>query len=274
MRALSPSAKLAKTQPLSRSKKTPSGADALASFQVRCASALRLALPRELKARGAALSGVDMDALAESLARKLAKLADVAVGKERAQGKSLPSGEWISTQEAANRCGFSRPFVAALLDSGTYTGKVHRTGGGHRRVLASEFEALVAQACANAPKVLSQARKAVDSPQLDEPTRQAVKQFYKSIKADFPVKAVLLYGSRARGDHHPDSDADVAVLLDGGHLPFWDTKLKMSDAAYDVLLATGINISPLPVWLDEWEHPETYANPALLANVAREGVRL
>ena len=79
---------------------------------------------------------------------------------------------------------------------------------------------------------------------------------------------------RARGDHHPDSDADVAVLLDGGHLPFLDTKLKMSDAAYDVLLATGINISPLPVWLDEWEHPETYANPALLANVAREGVSL
>ena len=167
MRALSPSAKLAKTQPLSRSKKTPSGADALASFQVRCASALRLALPRELKARGAALSDVDMDALAESLARKLAKLADVAVGKERAQGKSLPSGEWISTQEAANRCGYSRPFVAALLDSGTYTGKVHRTGGGHRRVLASEFEALVAQACANAPKALAQARKAVDLKPLD-----------------------------------------------------------------------------------------------------------
>ena len=141
-------------------------------------------------------------------------------------------------------------------------------------ILASEFEALVAQACANAPKALAQARKAVDSPRLDEPTRQAVKQFYESIKADFPVKAVLLYGSRARGDHHPDSDADVAVLLDGVHLPFWDTKLKMSDAAYDVLLATGINISPLPVWLDEWEHPETYANPALLANVAREGVSL
>ncbi|WP_350295757.1 hypothetical protein [Limnohabitans sp. Rim8] len=56
--------------------------------------------------------------------------------------------------------------------------------------------------------------------------------------------------------------------------PFLDTKLKMSDAAYDILLDTGINISPLPVWLDEWEHPETYVNPALLANIAREGVRV
>ena len=37
---------------------------------------------------------------------------------------------------------------------------------------------------------------------------------------------------------------------------------------------TGINISPLPVWMEEWEHPEAYVNPALLANIAREGIRL
>ncbi|MFZ4537611.1 hypothetical protein [Propionivibrio sp.] len=48
----------------------------------------------------------------------------------------------------------------------------------------------------------------------------------------------------------------------------------MSDVAFDVLLETGINISPLPVWLDEWEHPETYANPRLLKNIALDGVRL
>ncbi len=59
------------------------------------------------------------------------------------------------------------PLCGALLDSGTYTGKVHRTAGGHRRVLASEFEALVAKACAAAPKTLAQARKAVDLKRLD-----------------------------------------------------------------------------------------------------------
>ena len=42
----------------------------------------------------------------------------------------------------------------------------------------------------------------------------------------------------------------------------------------DVLLDTGISISPLPVWLDEWEQPERYSNPALLRNIARDGVRL
>jgi predicted nucleotidyltransferase len=85
---------------------------------------------------------------------------------------------------------------------------------------------------------------------------------------------MIVFGSRARGDHRPDSDVDVAVLLEGEHQRFLDTKMQMSDAAYEVLLDTGINISPLPVWLDEWEHPEAYINPALLANIAREGVRV
>jgi len=82
----------------------------------------------------------------------------------------------------------------------------------------------------------------------------------------------MLYGSRARGTHRPDSDADIAVLLRGEHQSVLKTSLAMADAAFDVLLKTNINISPLPVWLDEWEHPENHSNPALLRNIAREGV--
>jgi len=41
-----------------------------------------------------------------------------------------------------------------------------------------------------------------------------------------------------------------------------------------VLLETGIRIQPLPVWESEWEHPEEYPNPELLANIANEGFRL
>ena len=166
---------------VSRTPKKRTGGDQVVSFQARCASALRLALPVELKAHGAVMPAVDVDAMAEALARQVAKLADVPAGKLPGKAQAQTANDWISIQVAANLCGFSRPFVAALLDSGTYTGKVHRTAGGHRKVLASELDALVAQTCANAPKALAPAPKAVDSPQLDEPTRQAVKQFYKSI---------------------------------------------------------------------------------------------
>jgi uncharacterized protein len=109
---------------------------------------------------------------------------------------------------------------------------------------------------------------------IDHETEQAVRRFLTLIDGRYETAGAIVYGSRARGTHRPDSDADVAVLLRGEHRRFLDAKLDMADAAFDVLLDTGILISPLPVWLDEWERPESYSNPALLHNIHREGVRL
>lgn len=109
---------------------------------------------------------------------------------------------------------------------------------------------------------------------IDTRTERALDLFLQQIRARYDVAGAYLFGSRARQDHQPDSDADVAVLLYGKHQRLLPTKLAMADIAYDVLLETGIDISPLPVWMDEWEHPETWANPRLLENIAREGVRL
>lgn len=107
---------------------------------------------------------------------------------------------------------------------------------------------------------------------LDPVTEDAVRRFSALIADAYHPKQIIVFGSRARGTHRPDSDADVAVLLDGEHQPFLTTKLNLADTAYDVLLDTGVNISPLPIWQDEWEHPEQHSNPLLLANIIREGV--
>ncbi|MBS0556857.1 MAG: nucleotidyltransferase domain-containing protein [Proteobacteria bacterium] len=107
---------------------------------------------------------------------------------------------------------------------------------------------------------------------MDTATEYAVRRFLALIAPRYKTAGALVYGSRARGTHRPDSDTDVAVLLNGAHRRFVSTKLDMADAAYDVLLETGVNISPLPVWLDEWEHPDAYPNPSLLRNIAAEGV--
>lgn len=109
---------------------------------------------------------------------------------------------------------------------------------------------------------------------IDPETKQAARLFLNRIAGQYDMAGAILFGSHARQAHRSDSDADVAVLLRGEHQRFLPTKLAMADVAYDVLLETGINISPLPVWLDEWEHPETYSNPNLLKNIANEGVRL
>lgn len=108
--------------------------------------------------------------------------------------------------------------------------------------------------------------------QLDSENEAAARRFLSLIADRYDIAGALLYGSRARGTHRPDSDADLAVILRGEPQRVLPTTLEMSDVAYDVLLETGINISPLPVWLDEWMRPETHSNPALLRNIAAEGI--
>ena len=114
----------------------------------------------------------------------------------------------------------------------------------------------------------------VQGTRIDHDTESAIRRFLALIATRYDVAGAIVYGSRARGTHRPDSDADVAVLLRGEHQRILPTSLAMADVAYDVLLETGLNISPLPVWLDDWEHPENASNPALLRNIANEGVRL
>jgi len=109
---------------------------------------------------------------------------------------------------------------------------------------------------------------------IDAKTAHAARLFVASLTGRFPVRTVILFGSRARGSFRPDSDADIAVLLEGPHGPFLVTKLALADIAYDVLLETGIHIQPLPLWQEEWDHPEKFSNPRLIESIRREGILL
>lgn len=109
---------------------------------------------------------------------------------------------------------------------------------------------------------------------IDVDTEHAARAFITKVAGQYELVGAILFGSRARRSHRPDSDADIAVLLHGHRGQFLDTKLALADIAYEVLLETGILIQPLPVWEDEWEHPEHYKNPSLLRNINRDGVRL
>ncbi len=52
------------------------------------------------------------------------------------------------------------------------------------------------------------------------------------------------------------------------------TCARMADIAFDVMLETGVLVEAIPLWEEEWEHPERFSNPALIENIRREGVRL
>lgn len=112
------------------------------------------------------------------------------------------------------------------------------------------------------------------SPPVDAATRAAVHAFIERISAQYPLREAILFGSRAHGLARPDSDADVAVVLDGPEQSFMQTKLDMADMAFDVMLDTGVRIQPLPVWAGQWRNPDDWLNPELLHNIARTGIPL
>ncbi|WP_323753280.1 nucleotidyltransferase domain-containing protein [Marinobacter sp.] len=104
--------------------------------------------------------------------------------------------------------------------------------------------------------------------------REAVLVFGEKLAGRFDAVQLILFGSRARGDYHDESDADVAVVLAGHPGDFVDTKPEMAGLAFEVLLDTGVLIQALPVWEREWANPEGYSNPGLLQNIVRDGIVL
>lgn len=109
---------------------------------------------------------------------------------------------------------------------------------------------------------------------IDPDTAKAVEAFLAEVARRHAMADALIFGSRARGEARRDSDADVAVVLRGtpGHRV--DAALEMADIAFDVMMQTGILVDALPLWEEEWEHPERFSNPVLIENIRRDGVRL
>ncbi|MBV9250084.1 MAG: nucleotidyltransferase domain-containing protein [Acetobacteraceae bacterium] len=83
------------------------------------------------------------------------------------------------------------------------------------------------------------AQKPTDDPVLAR-FRAAVAEAYGA-----RVERIVLYGSRARGDHKPDSDYDIAVFIkDPGS--FYDESDRLAAITTDILEDTGAVISAMP----------------------------
>lgn len=109
---------------------------------------------------------------------------------------------------------------------------------------------------------------------LDPVTERVARLFLAAVKRQYDVSDAYVFGSQARGDATPESDTDVAILLHGQTGKRMNEAMIMADIAYELMLETGIRVEALPLWESEWEHPETFNNPALIENIRREGVRL
>ncbi len=93
--------------------------------------------------------------------------------------------------------------------------------------------------------------------------------FKRDVVLAFPgvVEAVILFGSRARGESHPASDYDVAVLLSGHLADDPATRRRVSDIAWQYQGEDGI-IQAVPLSAQAFQPPRT----ELALRIAAEGV--
>ena len=98
-------------------------------------------------------------------------------------------------------------------------------------------------------------------PVLDAATERTGRAFMQRLEGRYPVREAILYGSRARQTHSPDSDADIAVVLEGDSGNRWEMTRELSGIAFDVLLETGIRVQALPLWESDLKSRSSSATP-------------
>ena len=86
------------------------------------------------------------------------------------------------------------------------------------------------------------------------------------------LRKVILYGSYARGDFHPDSDIDIMILLDITDLDLKEYGTKLSYMTFDFNLDHDLDIKPIAK--NEEHFKKWLDNYPFSANVNREGVVL
>ena len=88
------------------------------------------------------------------------------------------------------------------------------------------------------------------------------------------LAALYVFGSRARGDHRPDSDLDLAVILRNAPSSLAHAADALLDVTYPIEIDHGLHIQAWALAADEAGQPSTAFRSRLAETIRREGVLL
>ncbi|MCY3988859.1 MAG: nucleotidyltransferase domain-containing protein [Gammaproteobacteria bacterium] len=95
-----------------------------------------------------------------------------------------------------------------------------------------------------------------------------------------PVSRLILYGSHARDDFHPDGDVDLAIVLAGDAPPenAGSEALRLTHALTEADVASfdeiNILVEPVILWESDLLQPEKHKRPSFYRNILADGIRI
>lgn len=96
---------------------------------------------------------------------------------------------------------------------------------------------------------------------------EEIKRIYGSA-----LKAIILYGSYARGDFRADSDIDIMILVDRTDMELKEYRHQLSAATYDFNELHGLDVRPIAKSSEHFKKWE--ASYPFYSNIKNEGVVL
>jgi predicted nucleotidyltransferase len=94
--------------------------------------------------------------------------------------------------------------------------------------------------------------KSFESTSLMKNESEAIEAAIRMLKSEFSVSKVILFGSKARGDHDEYSDIDLLVVA--SRSLHWKEEKAIIGALFDIGMEYDVIFSPLFTSVDEWEN--------------------
>jgi predicted nucleotidyltransferase len=103
---------------------------------------------------------------------------------------------------------------------------------------------------------------------LEQTEELAIEEAARTLKSQFCIEEIILFGSKARGDHHAFSDIDL--LLVTTEPLHWKDEKAIVEILFDIGMTHDVIFSPLFVSKEEWEGG-LFAQFPIYAEIVRDG---